>query len=71
MEVAISKGLLNYLDPSHSGIKGFEPSQLHALIKKAIVQANFSVCFTVLGYCKVCRDPKYESRILGSWGNSL
>ena len=24
-EATISKGLLNYLDPSHSGIKGFEP----------------------------------------------
>ena len=37
-ESSIAKGLLNYLDPSHSGIKGFEPHQLHALIKKAIVQ---------------------------------
>ena len=26
------------MDPSHSGIKGFEPYQLHELIKKAIVQ---------------------------------
>ena len=25
LEVAISKGLLNYLDPSHSGIKSFKP----------------------------------------------
>ena len=26
------------MDPSHSGIKGFEPFQLHALIKRATVQ---------------------------------
>ena len=37
-ETSVSKGLLNYVNPSHSGIKGFEPNQLQALIKQAIVQ---------------------------------
>ena len=37
-EAAITKGLLNYLDPSLSGIKGFEPFQLQELLKKAVVQ---------------------------------
>ena len=37
-ETSVSKGLLNFVNPSHSGIKGFEPNQLQALIKQAIVQ---------------------------------
>ena len=37
-EAAISKGLLNYLDPSHSGIESFKPHQLHELLKRAILQ---------------------------------
>ena len=35
-ETSVGKGLLNYVDPSHSGIKGFEPYQLHVLIKKQL-----------------------------------
>ena len=38
LEAAISKGLLNYLDPSHSGIKSFKPHQLHKLLKRAVLQ---------------------------------
>ena len=38
VETLVSKGLLNFVNPSHSGIKGFEPNQLQALIKQAIVQ---------------------------------
>ena len=37
-ETSVAKGLLNYVDDSNSGIKGFEPYQLHALIKQVIVQ---------------------------------
>ena len=37
-EAAISKGLLNYLDPSHSGIKSFKPHQLHKLLKRVVLQ---------------------------------
>ena len=37
-ETLVSKGLLNFVNPSHSGIKGFEPNQLQALIRQAIVQ---------------------------------
>ena len=36
-EAAISKGLLYYLDPSSSGIKGFKPHQLHELLKRAVL----------------------------------
>merc|ERR1712082_176957 len=36
-EGAIAKGLLNYLDPSLSDIKGFHPLQLQELLKVAVV----------------------------------
>ena len=36
-EGAIAKGLLNYLDPSLSDIKGFHPFQLQELLKVAVV----------------------------------
>ena len=42
-ESSISKGLLNYLDPSHSGIKGFEPYQLHELIKKLLFRKKVAI----------------------------
>ena len=35
-EGAIAKGLLNYLDPSLSDIKGFQPVQLQELLKVAV-----------------------------------
>ena len=35
-EGAIAKGLLNYLDPSLSDIKGFHPFQLQELLKVAV-----------------------------------
>ena len=37
-EAAISKGLLNYLDLYHSGIKSFKPHKLHKLLKRAVLQ---------------------------------
>ena len=36
LQGAIAKGLLNYLDPSLSGIKGFQPFQLQELLKVAV-----------------------------------
>ena len=38
MEAAISKGLLNYLEPSHSGIESFKPHQLHELLKRVVLE---------------------------------
>ena len=37
LESAIAKGLLNYLDPLHSGIEAFKPHQLHDLFKRVIL----------------------------------
>ena len=36
-ETLVSKGLLNFMNPSHSSIKGFEPNQLQAIMMQAIV----------------------------------
>ena len=71
-EAAISKGLLNYLDPSHSGIKGFEPFQLQALLKKAVVQekgCNFAalrqMSLYVLQFWGVARFVEIQNLKIG------
>ena len=71
-ESAISRGLLNYLDPSHSGIKGFEPYQLHTLIKKAIVQeqgCNFAalrqISLYVIQFWGIARFVEIQSMKVG------
>ena len=47
LEAAISKGLLNYADPSSSAIKGFTPKQLLELLKRAVVHEK-GCSFTAL-----------------------
>ena len=37
-KTSVTKGLINFLDPSHNGIKGFEPIQLQAMIKCAVTE---------------------------------
>ena len=38
MESAIAKGLLNFLDPSQSGIDSFKPSQLYKLLRRSVIE---------------------------------
>ena len=37
-ETTVTQGLLNFMNPSLSGVKGFEPHQLQAIMMQAIVQ---------------------------------
>ena len=70
-EAVISKGLLNYADPSSSAIKGFTPNQLHELLKRAVVhKKGFS--FTALRQMSVyvlqiCGSRESEIRTFGAW----
>ena len=37
-ETSVAKGLINLLEPSESGILGFEPNQLQAMLKCAVTE---------------------------------
>ena len=73
-EVAISKGLLNYLDPSHSGIKSFKPHQLHKLLKRVVLQekgCNFAalrqMSIYVLQFWGFARYVEVQSLKIDIW----
>ena len=72
MESAISKGLLNYLDPLHSGIESFKPHQLHELLKRVVLEekgCNFAalrqMSLYVLQFWGVARFVEIQSLKMG------
>ena len=55
----IAKGLLNFLDPSQSGIDSFKPSQLHELLRRAVIQKKS---------CNLAALKQMSLYVLQFWG---